>query len=133
MPRHTSKTTGRVLRKSARKAPSRIAPDGNYDHWLAQKLQDPAEAAAYLQAAIDEGDQPALMLALRRVAQSRGGVARLASTASLTREATYRMLSAKGNPELRSFTAILSAAGLRLLVEPAKPKHKRARSPAHAR
>ena len=127
MPRHTSKTSGRVLPRPARKTRGRIAPDGNYDDWLAQKLQDPAEAAAYLQAAIDEGDQPALMLALRRVAQSRGGVARLAGTASLTREATYRMLSAKGNPELRSFTAILSAAGLRLLVEPAKPKQQRKR------
>ncbi len=130
MPRHTSKTTGRGLRKSARKVQTRgrIVPDASYDDWLAQKLQDPAEAAAYLQAAIDEGDQAALMLALRRVAQARGGVARLASTASLTREATYRMLSPKGNPELRSFTAILSAAGLRLLVEPAKPKSKRQRA-----
>lgn len=40
--------------------------------------------------------------------------------AKLTREATYRMLSETGNPELRSFNAIFAAAGLRLSVQPAK-------------
>lgn len=120
MPRLTSKTTVRAPRKAATKARGRAAPaaSASYDEWLAQALQDPAEAAAYLQAAIDDGDQPGLMLALRHVAQARGGVARVASVAKLTREATYRMLSSKGNPELRNFIAVLSAAGLKLSIEP---------------
>jgi len=124
MRRPTSKTTVRAPRKASTK-PRGHAASASYDEWLAQTLQDPAEAAAYLQAAIDEGDQPGLMLALRRVAQARGGVARVASVAKLTREATYRMLSAKGNPELRSFTAVLSAAGLKLSIAPAtKGRHR---------
>ena len=45
-----------------------------------------------------------------------GGVAKLARKSKLSREATYRMLSKSGNPELRSLHAMLRAAGLRLSV-----------------
>jgi probable addiction module antidote protein len=82
-------------------------------------LKDPAEAAAYLEAAIDEGHQGALMVALRHVAQAQGGIAQIARKAGLTREAAYRMLSRSGNPELRSLKALLAATGLRLAVKPA--------------
>ena len=40
----------------------------------------------------------------------------IARRSHLTREATYRMLSKEGNPELRSFTALLAGAGLRLIA-----------------
>lgn len=66
------------------------------------------------------------MLALRQVAMAQGGVASLARRAKLTREAAYRMLSKSGNPELRSLTAILAAAGLRLSVRPIGAAHKAA-------
>lgn len=85
---------------------------------MRERLRDPREAAAYLDAAIEDGDEGGLMLALRHVAQALGGVAVLARKSKLTREATYRMLSASGNPELRSLTAMLGAAGLRLSVAP---------------
>jgi len=62
------------------------------------------------------------MLALRQVAQAQGGVAKIARKAKLTREATYRMLSKFGNPELRSLTAVLDAAGLRIAVKPRSKK-----------
>jgi hypothetical protein len=42
----------------------------------------------------------------------------IARKAKLTREATYKMLSKSGNPELRSLTAVLEAAGLRIAVKP---------------
>jgi probable addiction module antidote protein len=83
-----------------------------------EHLKNPLEAAAYVEAAIEEGNQPALMLALRQVAMAQGGIAALARRAKVTREAAYRILSASGNPELRSLTAILEAAGLRLSVAP---------------
>jgi probable addiction module antidote protein len=67
---------------------------------------------------IDQGHEGALTLALRQVAMAHGGIAAVARRAKLTREAVYRMLSKSGNPELRSLTAILSAAGLRLSVRP---------------
>lgn len=58
------------------------------------------------------------MLALRQLAQARGGVAKVARKAKLTREATYKMLSKSGNPELRSLNAVLKATGLRIAVKP---------------
>ena len=82
-------------------------------------MKDPIEAAAYLEAAIEQGHQAALMLALRHVALAQGGIAAIARRAKLTREAAYRILSKSGNPELRSLSAILAAAGLKLSVKPA--------------
>ncbi|HEY8251973.1 MAG TPA: addiction module antidote protein [Burkholderiales bacterium] len=67
---------------------------------------------------IEDGDQGAIMVALRQVAQAQGGIARVARKARLTREATYKMLSRSGNPELRSLKALLAATGLRLAVRP---------------
>ena len=109
-----SKTTRRAPRKGRRAA----APSLPYGDWLIGRLKDPAEAAAYLEAVIEEGDQAALLLALRQVALARGGVAEIARKAKLTREATYKMLSRSGNPELRSLTSVLEATGLRIAVKP---------------
>ena len=113
-----SKTTKRVTRKRNRAVP----PSLPYEDWLIQQLKDPAEAAAHLEAVIDEGDQAAILIALRHVAQAQGGIARVARKAKLTREATYKMLSKSGNPELRSLTAVLAATGLRISVKPRKRK-----------
>ncbi len=94
-----------------------------------ESLKDPEEAAAYLEAALDDGDQTVLMLALRQVAKARGGVAAVARKSKLTREATYRMLSETGNPALSSLTAVLAATGLQLSVKPiVRPKVRRERA-----
>lgn len=113
------KTTSAITKPARRKSRSRaLAPSFPYEDWLIKSLKDPKEAAAYLEAAIGDGDQAVLMLALRHVAQAQGGVAKIARKAKLTREATYRMLSKSGNPELRILTAILAASGLRLAIRP---------------
>ena len=104
--------------KHARPGRAAVAPGRAYDDRLTARLKDPKEAAAYLEAAIEGGDQGVLMLALRHVALARGGVAEIARHSQLTREATYRMLSERGNPELKSLIAVLAAAGLRLSVKP---------------
>ena len=113
MRRITSRITSGARPKRAAAEPSLA-----YEDWLLERLRDPAEAAAYLEAVIEQGDQKALMLALRQVAMAQGGIASMARRAKLTREAAYRMLSKSGNPELRSLNAILGAAGLRLSVRP---------------
>lgn len=82
-------------------------------------LQDDAEAAAYLEAAIDEGDPSGLMIALRRLAEARGGIAAIAERTGLSRETLYRTLSERGNPRLSSLSAILQATGLKLAIAPA--------------
>lgn len=89
-----------------------------YEPWLIRRLRNPEHAAAYLEAVIEDGHQGAIMIALREIAKAQGGIARVARKAKLTREATYRMLSSVGNPELRSLKALLRATGLRLAVRP---------------
>jgi DNA-binding phage protein len=46
--------------------------DVSYDDYLNTSLTDPSEAAAYLNAAIELEDTPALLLALRQVAKAHG-------------------------------------------------------------
>ena len=119
MPKRTYRTT-----KSAAKTP--VPPGVSHEAWLIERLKKPRAAAAYLEAAIEDGDQGALMLALRHVAKAQGGVAEMARRSNLSREATYRMLSKRGNPELRSFTALLAGAGLRLSIKPTESRVKKA-------
>lgn len=109
------KTISRTIRGARRKG---AAPSVSYEPWLVERLKQPAEAAAYLEAVLEDGDQGAIMIALRQVAQAQGGLAKVARKAHLTREATYRMLSKSGNPELRSLSAVLKATGLRISVKP---------------
>jgi len=90
----------------------------SYQQDLIQSLADPCEAAAYLNAAIEEGDRAVFLLALRNVAEANGGMTALAEKAQLSRESLYRMLSKRGNPEIKSLIALLHAMGLRLAVEP---------------
>ena len=76
----------------------------------------PKLAVAYMQAAIEAGDQAALLLALRTVAEARGGMSMIAAKTGLKRESVSRALSATGNPRLSSLSAILQAAGLQIAV-----------------
>lgn len=89
----------------------------SYQRDLIDSLKDPCEAAAYLNAAIEEGDRSVFLLALRNVAEACGGMAALAEKTNLSRESLYRMLSKKGNPEIKSLYTLLHAMGLRLAIE----------------
>lgn len=89
----------------------------DYQDGLRDDLADPTEAAAYLNAALEDGLQEVFLLALRDVADSRG-LATLARDASLNRENLYRILSENGNPQLSSLRALLDSLGLKLAVEP---------------
>lgn len=84
--------------------------------YLLHRLQDPATAAAYLNAAVAEDDPGAFLQALRNVTEARGGVARIADLTGLNRQQLYRTLSENGNPELRSLSKILGVSGLRFAV-----------------
>lgn len=96
-----------------------------YQEDLIEALKDPREAAEYLNAAIEEGDRAVFLLALRNVAEAHGGMQAVAGKARMNRESLYRMLSKKGNPEIKSIFNLLHSMGLKLTVE---PKGKVARS-----
>ncbi len=92
----------------------------SYQAELIASLRDSREAAEYLNAALEEEDLELFLLALRNVAEAQGGMAQLADKTKLNRESLYKMLSERGNPELRSLEALLHALGLRLAVTIAK-------------
>lgn len=81
-------------------------------------LRTDRQIAAYLDAALADGDPRVLLEAVRDVALARGGMAELARRAGIPRESLYRMLSRRGNPSYVAVRAILAAAGFRLAVEP---------------
>jgi probable addiction module antidote protein len=80
--------------------------------------KDPGFAAEYLNAVLTDGDQEELMVALRYMAEAFGGVPSLAARARLNATTLYRTLSKKGNPELKTISALLGAMGMRLAVQP---------------
>jgi probable addiction module antidote protein len=84
---------------------------------IASFRRDPDFAAEYLNAVLEDGTQEELMLALRRIAEA-FGMKDVAETAKLNPKTLFRTLSSAGNPELRSFQAILGAMGMRLAVMP---------------
>ena len=82
----------------------------------ADYLQSTEDIEAYLNAALEDGDERVLLRALRTVAEKRGGISRLAVETGLARESLYRALSEDGNPRFSSLVAILRAMGLELAV-----------------
>jgi probable addiction module antidote protein len=82
---------------------------------------DPEFAAAYLKEALEDTENPGvLLIALRRVAEARGGLAKVAKAAGIERESLYRALSAKGNPRMSTLVAVTRALGLKLTLENAR-------------
>ncbi len=78
-------------------------------------------AAEYLRAALEDDDEPSvLLIALRRIAEARGGLAKVAKAAGIERESLYRALSVRGNPRLSTLVAVTKAVGLKLTVEEAQ-------------
>lgn len=91
----------------------------SHDEAMLKELRaNPEFAAEYLKAALEETEDPGvLLLALRRVAEAKGGVARVAKAAGVERESLYRALSARGNPRWSTLVAVTRAMGLKLTVE----------------
>jgi len=83
--------------------------------------KSPKFAAEYLKVALEDTEEPAvLLIALRRIAEARGGIAKVAKAAGIERESLYRALSARGNPRLSTLVAVTKAVGLKLTVEAAR-------------
>ena len=88
----------------------------SYQDYLLERLQDPEEAAAYLNAAIEENDDRVFALALQNVAeaQRKGKVA--TTMADLNSERVNHILSKQPSLQLSSLTPLLDALGLRLVL-----------------
>jgi probable addiction module antidote protein len=99
----------------------------SYRTSLVESLRDSDEAARYLNACLEDEDERVFLLALRDVAEARGGMRALAVGTRLNRESLYRMLSKRGNPSLDSLAAVLNACGLRLAVQSTAPRRGKRR------
>lgn len=81
----------------------------------AEHLDTQDDIAAYLEAALEEGDAALIAAALGDIARSRG-MTTLARETGLGRESLYKALSIDGNPEFATVLKVLKALGLRLQV-----------------
>ena len=88
-----------------------------WEDFLDERLQDPISAIGYLNACLEDEEPEVFLLALRDVARARGGLEKLAESASLNPEHVVRMLSELGNPELRTLETLLDALGFRLAIK----------------
>lgn len=90
-----------------------------YKDFLFERLKNPKEAAAYLNAALEDEDPGVFLTALRDITQANGGMTQIAEEANLNRETLYRTLSKKGNPTLMSLRSLLEICGLQISIQPA--------------
>lgn len=90
------------------------------------RLWDPAEhfeteedMAAYLDAALEDGDPALVVAALGDIARAKG-MAQIAREAGLGRESLYKALSTTGNPEFATILKVVRALGLQFHVQAAR-------------
>lgn len=93
----------------------------SYHEKLIASLSDVDEATAYLKVALEEyeedGDTAIFLIALRNIAEARGGMTELAKKTNLNRQNLYRIFEG-GNPTFQTLDSILHGLGFRLSVEP---------------
>jgi probable addiction module antidote protein len=83
----------------------------------AEHLETKEDMAAYLEAALEDGDPNLVVAALGDIARSKG-MTHIARETGLGRESLYKALSIEGNPEFATVLKVLQSLGLRLQVVP---------------
>lgn len=83
----------------------------------ADHLKTKEDIAAYLEAALEDGDPSLIVAALGDIARSQG-MTQIARETGLGRESLYKALSIEGNPEFATVLKVFQALGLRLQVIP---------------
>lgn len=84
----------------------------------AEHLRSHGDMAAYLEAALEDGDPALVTVALGDIARARG-MAKVARDAGLGRESLCKALSRDGNPAFATVPHVVRALGLRLQAVPA--------------
>ena len=87
----------------------------------AEHLKTEEDMAAYLEAALEEGDSNLVAAALGDIARAKG-MSQVAREAGLGRESLYKALSPAGNPEFATILKVVAALGLQLHATPASAK-----------
>jgi len=84
----------------------------------AEHLESEEDMAAYLDAALEDGDAALVVAALGDIARAKG-MTLVARDAGLGRESLYKALSTTGNPEFATVLKVVRALGLQFHVEAA--------------
>jgi probable addiction module antidote protein len=79
----------------------------------AEHLETEEDMAAYLEAALEDGDPALVAAALGDIARVKG-MSEIARETGLGRESLYKALSPEGNPEFATVLKVVRALGLRL-------------------
>ncbi len=79
-------------------------------------LETPEDMAAYLEAALEDGDPRIVVHALGNIARARG-MTQIARDTGLGRESLYKALSPEGNPEFATVLKVVQALGIKLHAE----------------
>jgi probable addiction module antidote protein len=79
----------------------------------AEHLESEEDMAAYLEAALEDGDPALIAAALGDIARAQG-MSAIARKTGLGRESLYNALSLDGNPEFSTVLKVVRALGLRL-------------------
>jgi probable addiction module antidote protein len=89
---------------------------------VAEHLRNPEEMAAYLEACLEEanGDASFIAKALGDIARAKG-MSQVARDAGLSRESLYKALSGERSPDFDTVLKVVSALGIRLHAEAARP------------
>ena len=80
---------------------------------VVEHLESDEDMAAYLEAALEDGDPAVVAAALGDIARAKG-MTQLAHDTGLGRESLYKALSPGGNPEFATVLKVVRALGLRL-------------------
>lgn len=83
---------------------------------VAEHLETEMDMAAYLDAALEDGDAALVVAALGDIARAKG-MSQIARDAGLGRESLYKALSTTGNPEFVTILKVVRALGLQLRVQ----------------
>jgi probable addiction module antidote protein len=81
----------------------------------ANHLETKEDIAAYLEAALEDGDPTLIAAALGDIARSKG-MTQISRDTGLGRESLYKALSVEGNPEFTTILKVFRTLGLRLQV-----------------
>lgn len=86
----------------------------------ADHLETEEDMAAYLEAALEEGDPALVTAVLGDIARAKG-MTQIARDTGLGRESLYKALSPEGNPGFATVLKIVRALGLQLHATVAQP------------
>jgi len=87
---------------------------------VAAHLETKEDMAAYLEAALEDGDPALVAAALGDIARAKG-MADIARETGLGRESLYKALSPEGNPEFATVLKVVRPLGLRLRATTGQP------------